>query len=361
MFSKDQSRELPAYERLRRELLLMIESGELSDRIPSERDLAKRFGISHMTARRAVCELVDAGVLVRGKGRRGTFVADNRMRPLKGAIGVLSPLAERDQYYDPYGASLLAAIQEILCTRGLRLHLASELDAFFENNNTDSRISLSSAGANVDGILKLPCKPDKRFKDIVNRVPSIALSTWAPGLPRVGADDVAGARRAVEYLAGRGHEHIAHISHRPRSLMARDRCRGYDQAMEGSGLKKNSMVLNCNGGRKSAESCFHKFMKLDPRPTAVFCSSDESAAMFMGLLLAAGVGVPDDVSIIGFGDLEMARYLYPALTTMQAPCRCMAFCAVERLLSWIETGEQPEESALLLSVDIIERDSVKKT
>ncbi len=359
MFSNNQAAGLPAYERLRRDLLIKIESGELTERIPSERDLAKQYGISHMTARRAVCELVDKGVLIRGKGRRGTYVADKRLRSMKGAIGVLSPLAEREQHFDPYGASLLAAIQEMLCEHGLRLHLAPQIDAFFETSNSETGESLCNALASVDGILKLPCKPDKRFKEIVKIVPSIALSTWAPGLPRVGADDVAGARRAVEYLTGKGHERIAHLSHRPRSLMARDRCRGYEQAMDGLGLEQHAIVLKCNGGRKAVEGAFRRFMDLNPRPTAIFCSTDESAAIFMGLLQSAGVGIPDKVSIMGFGDLEIARYLHPALTTMQAPCRCMAFCAVERLLNWIKTGEPPEESALLLSVEIAERDSVK--
>ncbi|MFW6286487.1 MAG: substrate-binding domain-containing protein [Candidatus Sumerlaeota bacterium] len=346
---------LPAHNRVRRAVVDAIASGQWQTRIPSERNLAERLGVSHMTARRAVCDLVDEGVLIRGEGRQGTFIAKARAPGRTGVIGVLSPLAQRDQAREPYAASLLAGVQELLCERGLRLHLAASLDDFFEKTWQEGQ---PMPRPRVDGVIKLPCKPDPRFRGLVRKLPAVAISTWAPGLPRIAADDVAGAQQGVEFLVKKGHRRIAHLSHRSRSLMSRDRRRGYEQAMEQAGLAP--MIVKSRNGRKSMEKTADRLLEKPERPSAVFCSSDESAASLLQLLWDRGIRVPSGMSVLGFGDLEMARHLCPPLTTLSAPLHCLARSGAKWLLEWIESGERPEESARVLPVEIIERESVRE-
>jgi LacI family repressor for deo operon, udp, cdd, tsx, nupC, and nupG len=109
----------------------------------------------------------------------------------------------------------------------------------------------------------------------------------------------------------------------------------------------------------SGRSAARQWLGLDDRPTAVFCASDEMAVGFMGAAQHAGVRVPDDVSIIGFDNIEMVGHLPPALTTIRQPRTEIGVRAAEMLLGMIEAGALTGPSEQI-DVEFVIRESVAR-
>ncbi|MFT7038908.1 MAG: LacI family repressor for deo operon, udp, cdd, tsx, nupC, and nupG [Paracoccaceae bacterium] len=100
-----------------------------------------------------------------------------------------------------------------------------------------------------------------------------------------------------------------------------------------------------------------RWMVLPDRPTAVFCASDEMAVGFMGALQHAGVGVPEQVSVIGFDNIEVAAHLTPALTTIRQPRSLIGMRAAELLIQMID-GNLLTGPTEIIPVELIRRNSV---
>ncbi|MEP6732424.1 MAG: LacI family DNA-binding transcriptional regulator [bacterium] len=135
----------------------------------------------------------------------------------------------------------------------------------------------------------------------------------------VSVDNMGGTRDVVRYLATLGHREVAFIAGPARNADAGARLRGYRAAMRSAGLTVRSEHIvhgdftEEGGWRAARELVSHA----GPRPTALFAAND---AMAVGALLAlreAGVDVPGEISVVGFDDIPIARYVTPGLTTVR--------------------------------------------
>ncbi|WP_077037635.1 substrate-binding domain-containing protein [Pelomonas sp. KK5] len=175
--------------------------------------------------------------------------------------------------------------------------------------------------------------------------------------PSIAADNYGGARAAMQHLATLGHRRIAFISGEEQLGSAQDRHRAYDDAVAILRLERDpALVLRGDhtapGGRDAAQ----KLMAMKDRPTAVFASNDLSAICAMPALLAAGLRVPDDISIVGFDDLPAASQLHPALTTVRQPIAEMGRAAVNTLLAVI-AGLEVAARQVTLPTELVVRGS----
>jgi LacI family transcriptional regulator len=141
-----------------------------------------------------------------------------------------------------------------------------------------------------------------------------------PDVSSVDCDNVSGARAAVRHLLDLGHRRIALIAGPENSSNARDRRRGYEEAIRAAGLTPDpGLVMPGNfveeGGRRAMEALL---ARPDP-PTAVFAANDVLALGAIAALRAAGRRIPDDVALVGFDDIPVARYVEPRLTTIRQP------------------------------------------
>jgi LacI family transcriptional regulator len=152
----------------------------------------------------------------------------------------------------------------------------------------------------------------------------------APGIPSVGAANWAGGIAATEHLISLGHSRIAVIGGPADVLCSRARVDGYRTAMSAAGLKvrtgyvRTGDFLSPTGYRETMA-----LLDLKAPPTAVFVCADQMALGAYEALYERGLRVPDDVSIVGFDDLEEARWGIPPLTTVRQPLSEMSGMAVE--------------------------------
>jgi len=159
-------------------------------------------------------------------------------------------------------------------------------------------------------------------------------------LPTVQIDNIKAAREATEYLLGLGHKRIGFITGPLWSVLSRDRLHGYRDAILDAGLEYDeALVVSGNFSIVSGIAATNQLLALPDRPTAVFASNDEMA---IGTIRAArdqGLGVPGDLSVMGFDDIRFAAFMDPPLTTVSQPGGEIGRTAMEILLKII--GDEP--------------------
>jgi DNA-binding LacI/PurR family transcriptional regulator len=155
-------------------------------------------------------------------------------------------------------------------------------------------------------------------------------------VPDVGVDEQASGYLATRHLVELGHERIGFVSGPTRSMPARLKAAGWAVALEESGLAHGSeLVVHAPYGPAGGATAMGRLLD-GPAPTAVICSSDMMALGAVSEAQRRGLGVPRDVSVIGFDDIPHAAYCTPALTTLAQPIGEIARAAVDGLLADME-------------------------
>lgn len=172
----------------------------------------------------------------------------------------------------------------------------------------------------------------------------------------VNADNFNGAYKATKYLIDLGHTDIAHVTGAEAQLSSEERLAGYKKALVDSNIRiQNKFIVKGNftvdGGYKATKKLLLKTI-----PSAIFFSNDSMAIGGMQAIEEAGLNVPKDISIIGFDDIEMAKYITPALTTIRIDLFEMASVANNALISSVES-DLNFSACYTIPVDLIERAS----
>ena len=217
-------------------------------------------------------------------------------------------------------------------------------------------------GGRVDGVLLLngrllPSPAAKRGQ----QVPMVSLCERIPGsrLPHVETANRDAARTMTEYLLKLGHRRIGYLSGPAANVLEHDRFAGYSDALAANGIQPDPQLVRPGDFSIGAgEAAAIEYMALPQLPDAVFACND---AMGMGLIrgfVAAGVSVPDKISIAGFDDIEFASAYNPALTTVRQSRREIGARAAAMLIDLMEGG-QPANRQISLPAEIIMRDSTR--
>ncbi|MES5097963.1 LacI family DNA-binding transcriptional regulator [Agrobacterium sp. BA1120] len=178
------------------------------------------------------------------------------------------------------------------------------------------------------------------------------------GIPYVGVDDIAGARKIVDMLIAEGHERIAFIGDSRVRLAYNRRRKGFDDGMMAAGLKPiPGMIIEGDGTLESGRLAIEQLFMRDTLPTAFMCVNDQTAIGVMIGLTARGYDIPRDFSVTGFDDVPQAVFMSPALTTIRQPRTSIGKHAMALLLDLLG-GQQPEQPEILLTPDLIVRNSV---
>lgn len=146
----------------------------------------------------------------------------------------------------------------------------------------------------------------------------------------ISLDNVLGGFLATEALVKAGHQDIAYISGALWKADGRDRLNGHIEALQSANLPYNP-ILTVEGDFRS-QSGYHAIMELSKRGqsfSAVACANDEMAAGAMDAIRELGLRIPEDVSIVGFDDVEFSRYTYPKLTTVNYPSQAIGELAAK--------------------------------
>jgi LacI family transcriptional regulator len=207
---------------------------------------------------------------------------------------------------------------------------------------------------------------EARNRDVLSMVkmagvPAVLLAPTVPleGLDLVTMDLGAGVKKAVRYLRSLGHERVAIVNGPLRLDSARIRFLAWKEAMSEDGGRVDEELVDGDEGW-SAEAGYAAMGRLlDRRPdcTAVFCANDLLAIGALSALSERSIKVPDEVSVMGFDDTELARHSSPPLTTMRIYSRDMARGAAQRLIERVEGREAPPVR-MEFPIDLVIRKSV---
>lgn len=334
----------PKYFRLAGHLREKIQSGLLEPgaRLPSVAQMKAQHGVSLTTVDRAQALLEQEGFIVREHGR-GTFVAQPALRERTGLIGLIGRTFEgRRTSFDV--ERITSGIEEALYDNEKRLVLL------------DAQSSLGWDG--VDGILI--CRPSQTQENVAqlpDQVPCVSLLESVAGISSVEADEAHACRLAVEHLVALGHRRIAFLM-QENSLVRRTRWAAYRQALCDAGiapreewLRADTLPIRHIGdytrlGREGMAAWLQDGWR-ETGCTALIAQNDTIAIGAMKSLQAAGVCVPDDVSVLGFDATELTQTVSPALTSVEIPFKQIGQAGVELLLRRIETSRiEPEHIVL---------------
>jgi DNA-binding LacI/PurR family transcriptional regulator len=178
-----------------------------------------------------------------------------------------------------------------------------------------------------------------------------------PNVPTVGATNWSGAFAATRHLAELGHRRVAIISG-PRDLFCNHaRMDGYRSAMEAAGLPVDPELM-CWGDFHVEAAFKHAtaMLVMEDRPTAIFAGSDLQAMGVVEAARLAGLQVPGQLSLVGFDDIPLARWMSPPLTTVRQPLANMAGTAVRLVLSHGDGGNR-EDRSVELATTLVVRES----
>jgi LacI family transcriptional regulator len=216
----------------------------------------------------------------------------------------------------------------------------------------------------VDGLIVM--SPDLDARTAVHSFPDgfpvVLLNCPAE---REGYDSIVianydGARAAVNHLLELGHRRIAMITGRERNHDAAERLRGFRDALLEAGITADGAVeYSGDFTEESGYRATRELLGARERPTAIFAANDSMAIGAISALREAGVRVPEDVAVVGFDDIPMARYMNPPLTTVHVDISALGTLATDRLLEQIheETGRVREHRQEVVPATLIVRGS----
>jgi LacI family transcriptional regulator, galactose operon repressor len=211
----------------------------------------------------------------------------------------------------------------------------------------------------IDGVLSISLTPtDAEIRRLATEdVPIVMLDRAHRTLPAITIDDHDGGRMAAEHLLALGHRRIAFLGDEETNLFGFDssaqRREGFEDALAAAGAPiEPDWILRRPHGRRHAREAAAWLLAQDPRPTAVFATSDVQAIGVMEAAQAAGLPVPEQLSVIGFDNVEAAGYT--GLTTVAQPLEEIGALGAEMLLRAL-AGEAVESRRMPLT--IVERGS----
>lgn len=191
-------------------------------------------------------------------------------------------------------------------------------------------------------------------------VPSVIAGSIPPSvkLPCVDVEDIAATYQAVKWLISLGHRRIGIITGDMRQWSARRREQGYLMALREAGIVPDpSWRYEGNYCLEAGEAGALHLLHVARPPTAIVCGNDGMAIGALHVLQKQGIRVPEDISIVGFDDVEAAAFTTPPLTTIRQPMFEIGLRAAELLLQQIEQGKRFQHS-LLLPADLVVRETV---
>ncbi|SUI42060.1 Ribose operon repressor [Serratia marcescens] len=222
---------------------------------------------------------------------------------------------------NPFYAEVVRGVERSCYERGYSLILCNtEEDAARMNRSMETLLQ-----KRVDGLLLMCTENHRPSQDALSRYPSlpIVMMDWAPF---EGANDIIqdnsllGGEMATDHLIARGYRKIACIAGPQDKTTARHRLEGYRNAMRRAGLPvPPGYEVHCDFEFEGGVNAMRQLLALDEPPHAVFAGNDAVAVGVYQALYQAGLSVPQDMAVMGYDDIELARYLAPPLSTIHQP------------------------------------------
>lgn len=319
------------------------------------KDIAKVAGVSHTTVSRAlhghpaiseetvsrVQQIADELGYVPNKAARGLKTRRS---------GILGVIVRR--IVDPFFSEVLDGIEEVLSESDYSLFLA----ASHRDPEREEAIVRLMSERRVDGVIICSTQVGEEHRQQLEQfgVPTVLINNQAAAdiTRSVYHDDAEGSRQLTRYLIELGHTKIGYLGNARAGRTTEDRKRGYMEEMQRHSLPipPEYVIEGPNGLADGGKVGTRAYLELNSPPTGIICYNDVMAIGAIRTLNEAGFRVPEDISVTGFDNIDLAAYVNPPLTTFDQPkyeLGCKAAAMMLRLL------DKREEELIAPSSDVI--------
>lgn len=352
----DKSVKIPLYKQICNELKEKILGNEYKNGefLPSERELSNYYEVERATTRRALDLLVKERLLIKipGAGTKVNYSSCPEIANIEyNSIAFILPSNTSDKITQPFIAEIFYNIEKE-CKK-------ANYSLFYTKLHSDDDLPDIVLKKNVKGIIWVSNVEDEFiFKSKELGIPSILISNYIQGFTSILIDNIGGSCEAVQFLINAGHKKIAFINGISGYLNSIERFEGLKRAIYNSPIEFNEKLIKesdwtFEGGYLSMKS----FMDTPIKPTAVFASNDMMALGAMKAIQEAGLSVPDDISVIGFDNIEQCKYSNPSLTTVGTDMSLIARQSMKHLLELGDDFDTPAVK-IIIPANLIVRDSV---
>ncbi len=363
---------------------IRTESLRAGDRVPSEKELAERFGVSRITSKRALAMLADAGILDRQRGK-GSFVVENvpelhalrnRGRSRRSRARASSCLAlVLPDASEAYGLELLCAIEERSAEHGYHLVVRRTRD---RQDLEEQAIETLVGGGVAEGLIVFPVHGEfynaSLVRLVLDRSPLVLVDRYLRGIPAcsVHTDNVAAARALTGHLLDQGHEHVAFFSPPMENTTSiEERIQGYEEALRDRGLaaeaRRRSTEFHSTLPGSATESearadkdAIRAFVAREPQVTG-FVACEYNIAVLLREVLDETVGRraarAEDGGAAGSARRTIACFDSPGMPSVASPFvhirqdqREMGRRAVDLLVAQLSGDEVPLHSVVPFSL-----------
>lgn len=267
--------------------------------------------------------------------------------------------SDHESFVSPFFSTLLAGIQNELTRTGSHLKYQ-----FFVLNFMDPSFPQFLQSTHLDCGIMLGRTSLENIELIKAWIPNLVyagVNSIGMGFDEVICDGYAGSRLAVKHLIDLGHREIGYLgsTQKKYQVFNEHRYQGYRDALSAAGMEPDEELV-VDTPLTSADGYDSMLALIDKGkvPTAVFCGNDTVALGVMRALTERGYSIPDDVSLVGFDDIDMASYVKPALTTIAVPTKELGRIAVKIMLDKLESGRE-YPLTVNLPFRLVERESCR--
>lgn len=321
------------------------------------RDVAREAGVSVATASRAINGLgnvtAPTRAAVMAAVKKLNFVPHSGARSLTrrktDTIGVILP-----DLFGEFFSEIIRGIDLVAHESGMHLLLGN-----MHGSAHETAAAIASMRGRVDGLLVMPpeVKPEMLADNLDPALPTVLLNYDAStlDLPFVAVDNYRGAYAMTEALIERGARQIIHIAGPKHNRDARDRQRGFCDAMARLAGERSPVILPGDFSEEAGAEAARLLVQGQLPADAVFAANDLMAVGCIMQLGEAGVSVPGDLMVAGFDDIPLARHISPTLTTMQVKIDRLGSTAMMLLLRLLRGDTLGPASANVLTPTLIAR------
>jgi LacI family transcriptional regulator len=325
--------------------------------------IAKLAGVSRSTVSRVVNDY--SGVRIEVRERVSQVIRETGYQPHAAArslvtrrsqiIGVVIPEAVTTLFTDPFFPLLLAGVTETCNAH--RYHLMLSL---FDRPAGQEEMYRHVLGSGyLDGVIVASFRVgEPLIPELLERqVPFVIVGRHPDRrVNYVDADNIGGARMAVEHLIRLGHRRIGIITGPVDMPGSQDRLQGYQQALDAHRIPvEQALIAEGDFTESSGATCAQRLFPA--LPTAMFVANDTMAAGALRALRRAGRRVPQDMALIGYDDVPIAAAVEPALTTVRQPITRLGSMAAEVLLGMLNSpnGTDGPPHKVILPTELVVR------
>ena len=356
----------PKYVRVKKNIKSNIINGKykINEKIPTESELMAIYKVSRYTVRRAVGDLEHEGYIYRVQGG-GMYVNDwinNKASSDRSNQNVGVVTTHIANYIFP---SIISGIDQVISDEGLSILIGNTHDEYVKERHN----LLNMLDNDVVGFIIEPTRStlDNPNLDVYQMIvdsgkPAVFLNAHYPQLdfPYVETNDTEAEKTLVDYLLDHGHERILGVF-QVDDLQGVHRMDGFIKSYQTHPNVSTSGDIMMYRSSDNINDVLEKIknrvrVEMNALPTAIVCYNDQLAIEVIGMLSKEDISVPDQISVAGFDDYQISKYIDPTLTTMIHPKREMGHTAAQLLLDMLDGKDG---SSKILDSKLIIRASTK--